>query len=117
MFAVWGLAYKQDTHSIKNSASLELIRALPGCRFHAYDPAARVDATRFRNLSIRASARETLADADALVIMTPWREFSAIAPSEVRRHMAGSLVVDPFACLIRTECAAAGLRCFQIGRA
>jgi UDPglucose 6-dehydrogenase len=115
--ATWGLAYKQDTHSIRNSASLELISALPGCRFAAYDPAAKVDALLYPNLSVRAAALETLAGADALVIMTPWREFSAIAPSEVRRRMAGSLVIDPFGTLGRAECAAAGLRCLQIGRA
>ncbi len=114
--AVWGLAYKQDTHSIKNSASLELMRALPECRFQAYDPAARVDPSLFPHVTLRASALETLADSDALVVMTPWREFSAIAPSEVRKRLAGKLVVDPFASMSVGECSAAGLRCLQIGR-
>ena len=37
--AVWGLAYKENTHSTKNSPSLVLIGKLPHARKQAYDPA------------------------------------------------------------------------------
>jgi UDPglucose 6-dehydrogenase len=115
--ALWGLAYKQDTHSVKNSASIELIRALPGCQFQAFDPVARVDAALFPNLVIHAGALGALADADALVIMTPWKEFSSVAPARVKGALRGTLLVDPYAVLRHPDSVAAGLRCFQIGRA
>jgi len=115
--ALWGLAYKQDTHSIKNSASIELIRALPGCQFQAYDPVAKVDGALFPNLRVYPTAIEALADADALVVMTPWKEFSSVSAARVRQALKGTLVVDPYGVVRHTDWAAAGLHCFQIGRA
>jgi UDPglucose 6-dehydrogenase len=113
--AVWGLAYKQDTHSIRNSASVELIRTISGCDIHAYDPAAHVESALFSNLTVHASALEALAGADALAVMTPWKEFSAIAPSEIRRVMKGKLVVDPYCVLDRGGCASLGIELYQMG--
>jgi UDPglucose 6-dehydrogenase len=115
--ALWGLAYKQDTHSIKNSASLELVRTLTGCELNAYDPAARVDTDFLPNLNVLPNALATLEEADALVIMTPWAEFSKITAGEVAAGMTGKLVVDPYGVLDHQACVAAGLRHFQIGRA
>jgi UDPglucose 6-dehydrogenase len=115
--AVWGLAYKQDTHSIKNSASIELIRTLTGCDIHAYDPVANVGSDSIPNLTVHPAAMDTLAGADALVIMTPWKEFSGADPAAIARHIGGKLVLDPYGVLPRAACEAAGLRLFQIGRA
>ncbi|HEY4990071.1 MAG TPA: nucleotide sugar dehydrogenase [Opitutaceae bacterium] len=115
--AVWGLAYKQDTHSIKNSAAIELVRTLTGCEIHAYDPVAAVSNGLFPNLTFHPKALDVLAHADALVIMTPWREFSTVDPQILAAAMKGKLVVDPFGMLEQGACRRAGLRSFQIGRA
>jgi len=115
--AVWGLAYKQDTHSTKNSASIELIRTLTGCEIHAYDPVAKLEGPHFPNLTVHPDPLGALGGAVALVIMTAWGEFSRIAPADIRERLTGSLVVDPYGMLDRRECEADGLRCFQIGRA
>jgi UDPglucose 6-dehydrogenase len=114
--AVWGLAYKQDTHSIKNSAAIELVQALPACNLQGYDPQAHVDLGAFPNLQVHSSAEATLPGADALVIMTPWMEFSQSSPLKVRSALKGSIVIDPYGMLDADACAAAGLRHFQIGR-
>jgi UDPglucose 6-dehydrogenase len=115
--AVWGLAYKQDTHSLKNSASIELIRTLTGCEIHAYDPVARIEGALFPNLTVHPGAFDCLPGADALVIMTPWKEFSNAAPESIAKAMLGRLVLDPYGVLSPGACRAAGLRHFQIGRA
>jgi UDPglucose 6-dehydrogenase len=114
--ALWGLAYKQDTHSIKNSAAIELIEALPACNLQGYDPQAHVKPDAYRNLQVHPSALSALPGADALVIMTPWKEFSAITAATIRSSLAGSVVIDPYGALNPDACAAAGLRYFQIGR-
>jgi len=108
--AVWGLAYKEDTHSLKNSASIELIRALAGCELHAYDPAAKVEASAFPGLIIHPNALDALAGADSLVIMTPWREFSTVPPMEIRSRMRGNLVIDPYCVLDRKAVAQSAMR-------
>ncbi len=113
--AVWGLAYKQDTHSLKNSASIELIRRLTGCDIHAYDPAARVEPGAHPNLTVHGDAAAALQGADALVVMTPWKAFSEIAPSDIAARMAGKLVLDPYGVMDRRACSRAGLRHRQMG--
>jgi UDPglucose 6-dehydrogenase len=114
--ALWGLAYKQDTHSIKNSAAIELVRELPACNLQGYDPQAHIDAMLFNNLKIHPSAMSALAGAEALVVMTPWMEFSAVVPAAIRPALIGDVVVDPYGMLDSHACASAGLRHFQIGR-
>ncbi len=108
--AVWGLAYKEDTHSLKNSVSIELIRTLAGCELHAYDPAATVEPSAYQGLTIHPNALETLTGADSLVIMTPWREFSTVPPVEIRARMRGNLVIDPYCVLDRKAVAQLAMR-------
>jgi UDPglucose 6-dehydrogenase len=113
--AVWGLAYKQDTHSTRNSASIELIRTLSACEIHSYDPVAKVEGPRFPNLTVHPDPLGALEGASALVIMTAWGEFSKIAPADIRARLTGNLVVDPFATLSPGACAAVGLSQFRLG--
>lgn len=113
--AVWGLAYKQDTHSIKNSASVELLVALAGTEIQTYDPAAKLEPDLFPGVTPCPTALGALDRADALVIMTPWAEFSTVSPAEIRAHLRGTLVIDPHGTLDRRACAAAGLNLRQLG--
>jgi len=115
--ALWGLAYKQDTHSIKNSAAMELVVQLSKCEIHAYDPAARFDPALFKNLKVYTEAWSALHAADVLVIMTPWSEFASADPSRIRAQMKGDLILDPYGCIDRSSCAAVGLRILRIGSA
>jgi UDPglucose 6-dehydrogenase len=113
--AVWGLTYKEDTHSFRNSASLALVQALPGCAVHAFDPAARVPEPGYPNLTVHDDMLGTLAEADALAIMTPWGDFQSVSAKEIRSRMRGDLVVDPYAMLDRAGAAREGLRHFVRG--
>jgi UDPglucose 6-dehydrogenase len=108
--AIWGLAYKQDTHSTKNSPSLALLEALRGIPFTAYDPQVRVP-----EIPQAPTALEACRDADALVIMTPWKEFSVIAPTAIKAVLRGQVVIDPFGTLPATACQAAGFAHHQLG--
>jgi UDPglucose 6-dehydrogenase len=114
--AVWGLAYKAETHSTKNSAALELLASVPACEFHVYDPAVVLSAAQSAGVTTHPSALAALAQADALVVMTPWKEFSAIIPADIRARLKGTLVIDPFGALDGNACRAAGLRHRQLGK-
>jgi UDPglucose 6-dehydrogenase len=113
--AVWGIAYKQDTHSIKNSAAIELLGALTGSEIRAYDPAAKISPDQFPHVKLPSTALDALDQADALVIMTPWKEFSGVSPNVIRARLRGTMVIDPYGMLDRRACEAAGLRHFQLG--
>lgn len=107
--AVLGLTYKEDTHSLKNSASIALIGHLGAQPVKAYDPAAPKIEFKGQSVTRSASAAETLDQAEVLLIMTPWAEFRSLKPAEIVRRMRGRLVIDPFRVLKPAEAKAAGL--------
>lgn len=113
--AVWGLAYKQDTHSTKNSPSIALIHALRSYPIQAYDPVVRVDPAEFPHVAAFPSALEAARNADALAIMTPWREFSLAALPELKTRMRGAHLLDPFGVLDRDACNALGFKYHRLG--
>jgi UDPglucose 6-dehydrogenase len=102
--AVWGLAYKQDTHSTKNSPALALIQSLHSYSIRAYDPAVHLRSSDFPNVTASSSALEAARDADALLIMTPWREFSESPLAELKNLMRGAYLLDPFGVLDQDAC-------------
>jgi len=112
---VWGLAYKQDTHSIKNSPSLALLRTLSRHRFAAYDPAAKIDGAEFPNVQVCGSAVEVVRDAAALVVMTPWREFAEADLARVLPAMRGKRVLDPYGILDGERCQSLGFSYEKMG--
>lgn len=114
-FALWGLAYKQDTHSIKNSPAIFLADALGPFQKVAYDPQVRSLVSPIPNLSMAASALEACRGAAALVVMTPWREFAGIPPVAIREQMKGTVVIDPFGMLDARGCRDAGLSHHRLG--
>jgi UDPglucose 6-dehydrogenase len=115
MLAVWGLAYKPNTHSTKNSPALGVIEALPNVPKVAYDPQARPDQAAYARLRLAASPLDACREADALLVMTPWAEFARITPAAIRSSLRGSTVIDPFGGLDQTACLEAGLSYHRLG--
>jgi UDPglucose 6-dehydrogenase len=113
--AIWGIAYKRDTHSIKNSPSIELMRALPGLPIRVHDPVARFDPGALPHASLVGDPLDALRGADALVIMTPWQAYGGIAPAEIKGRLRGRLVLDPHGVLDPAACRAAGLDQRRLG--
>jgi UDPglucose 6-dehydrogenase len=97
--AVWGLAYKENTHSTKNSAALEFLSSFPQAAKFAYDPVVRLDKDAFPNFVQADSALACCQDADALVIATPWPEFGGYTLEQVCAEMKGRIIIDPFGML------------------
>lgn len=117
--ALWGLAYKQDTKSTKNSPALHFAEAVAGTPVRAFDPqveltpdlSARLGA-QFRQVGTALDACE---QADVLVILTPWKDFSNITPSSIAARMRGKLVIDPMGVLDAAACQKAGLKQIRMG--
>lgn len=106
--AVWGLAYKPNTHSVKNSPSLALIQSLKGMKVQAYDPQVKLDGVEGVSFVQCDSPLDVCSGADVLVLMTPWAEFKAVDLAAVARSLKGRVVVDPFGSLDGSKLA--GLR-------
>jgi UDPglucose 6-dehydrogenase len=113
--AVWGLAYKADTHSTKNSPSLELMRALRSHRIRAHDPVAQIDAAEFPHVTIFSSPLSAAEGADALVVMTPWPSYAALPVKELRKLLRGRVIIDPYAILDDAQCRDLGFEYHRLG--
>jgi UDPglucose 6-dehydrogenase len=94
--AVWGLTYKADTHSLKNSPAIDLISALAPFEITAFDPVATDNSIHTANLKLARTALAACHKADVLVVMTPWKEFSQIDPLMIQAEMSGRVIIDPF---------------------
>lgn len=112
--AVLGMAYKEDTHSTKNSPSLALLSHLQNYSVVVYDPVvSSLDAgIPFKAAS---SAMEAVQDADVVCIMTPWGEFRKLSPSDIVKHMRGRWLIDPYRVVDGKAAQVAGLRHVTLG--
>lgn len=93
---VLGLTYKENTNSIKNSPSLELIFKLIKKHFvAAYDPAAPNN-IKLKNFSRAVTPMQAINKADVVILMTPWPEFKFINLKKLTSLMRGKIIIDPF---------------------
>lgn len=115
LLGVLGLAYKQDTHSVKNSPSLALIEALSPYSIHCFDPAVRPMMDWHPDLRGMGDAISVMDGIDALIIMTPWGEFKNLDAVEIKKRMKGQIVIDPYAVLDWEKVRAQGLEYHTLG--
>jgi UDPglucose 6-dehydrogenase len=97
--AVWGLTYKKDTKSTKNSPALRLLAEIdPRLTVKAWDPAVGLDEVRASGvtteLTVTRSRDAALDDADCLLIMADWDDFAQADLDAIRTRMRRPLVID-----------------------
>jgi UDPglucose 6-dehydrogenase len=116
VLGVLGLAYKENTHSTKNSPSLALIESLGPWRLKIFDPVVPVSAAPHPDAEGATSALDAARGVDALVIMTPWPAFRDLNPDELRSTMRGKVIIDPYRLLDPKATRVAGFQHFVLGR-
>lgn len=97
--AIWGLTYKKDTKSTKNSPALRLLAEIdPRLTLKAWDPAVGLDEVRASGvdvpLTVTRSRDAALDDADCLLIMADWDQFAQADLDAIRTRMRRPLVID-----------------------
>ncbi len=112
--AVLGLAYKENTHSTKNSPALVLLDHLQEHEVRVFDPV--VPASAAPQATGAGSALAACEGADVTVIATPWPEFGEIDPKALAAAMSGATLIDPYAMLDGAAVTAAGLTHHSLGR-
>ena len=112
---LWGIAYKPDTDSTKHSPAIDLVMNLNPIQVRAYDPKAILDAGSFPNAVQCDRAFDACQDVKALVVATPWNEFSEVDLERVRDVMEGDLIVDPFGALNADRCVELGFKYLTLG--
>lgn len=96
--AVWGLAFKPETDDMREAPSLVVIQKLieSGCQVTAYDPVAISESRRRIGDAVRYAKDiyDAVVDADALLLVTEWKEFRMPSWAAIKKLMANPLVVD-----------------------
>ena len=96
--AVWGLAFKPETDDMREAPSLVVIQKLieSGCQVTAYDPVAIPESRRRIGDAVRYAKDiyDAVVDADALLLVTEWKEFRMPSWAAIKKLMANPLVVD-----------------------
>jgi UDPglucose 6-dehydrogenase len=109
------LAYKANTNSIKNSPAISLLEDLGPTDITVYDPQITLDKGCFPNVRQASSAMDAAKDTDALVVTTPWAEFSGIDLASVKETMRGNVIIDPFGALDRIASNGLGFAHHRLG--
>jgi UDPglucose 6-dehydrogenase len=121
-FALWGLAFKPDTDDMREAPSRAIIGALldRGAAVAAYDPIAMDESRRVfgqtPGLSYATSPMAAVTGADALVVVTEWKEFRSPDFAEIRQKLRLRLLFDGRNLFEPALVRAAGLEYFGIGR-
>lgn len=96
--AVWGLAFKPETDDMREAPSLVLIQKLleAGCKVKAYDPVAMQEAKRILGDKIvyANDIYDAVNDADALFVVTEWKEFRMPTWAIIHKVMKSQVVFD-----------------------
>lgn len=96
--ALWGLAFKPETDDMREAPSLVLIDLLlnSGCTVKVYDPVAMEECRRRIGDKVIycRDKYEAVVDADALLLVTEWKEFRVPSWEVLRKTMKEQVVVD-----------------------
>ena len=100
-FAVWGLAFKPNTDDMRMSAAITIINELTerGAKVRAYDPKAENEAKLCylkdnAHVDYCESKYTTLVDADAMILVTEWKEFKQPDFEEMKHRLKTPIIFD-----------------------
>lgn len=96
--ALWGLAFKPETDDMREAPSMILINKLlnAGCKVRAYDPASMNECRRRIGESIyyASDMYDAILDADALMLVTEWKEFRLPSWAVIKKSMRTPVLLD-----------------------
>jgi UDPglucose 6-dehydrogenase len=118
--AVLGLAFKDGTDDVRESPAIEIIKGLieEGCQITAFDPAAmkRAKETLGDSIAYAPDSYAAAKDADALLILTEWKEFANLDLARIKQLLHYPIVLDGRNLYAPGDMARAGLNYYSMGR-
>jgi len=101
VFAVWGLAFKPGTDDMREAPAIYIIKELVkrGAKIQAYDPKAIEEAKlcylkNVENVAYVNSKYDTLKNADAMLLLTEWKEFRSPDFEEIKKQLKSPVIFD-----------------------
>ncbi|WP_440067815.1 UDP-glucose dehydrogenase family protein [Tenacibaculum discolor] len=100
-FGLWGLAFKPGTDDMREAPAIYVVKELVkrGAKVQAYDPKAMEEAQHFylkdvENIDYKNAKYEALDNADALILLTEWKEFRSPDFSEIEKQLKAPVIFD-----------------------
>lgn len=100
-FALWGLAFKPGTNDMREAPAIYLVKELIklGANIKAYDPKAMKEAQQFylkgiKNISYCKTKEATLKNADAMVLLTEWKQFRSPDFNKIKKQLKNPIIFD-----------------------
>ena len=116
--AVLGAAFKPESDDVRDSPALNVAGQLQlnGATVNVYDPKALDNAQRlFPTLNYAVSVEEACERADAVLVLTEWRQFVDLDPDDLADRVRARVIVDGRNCLDATRWRQAGWKVFRLG--
>lgn len=118
--AIWGLAFKPETDDMREATALITIQQLieAGCRIKVFDPVA-MDECRRRigeRVTYATDMYDAVLDADALLLLTEWKQFRLPSWGVIAKSMKTPLVIDGRNIYDAEEMRVHGFEYYCIGR-
>ncbi len=96
--ALWGLAFKPETDDMREATSLVTIKLLleAGCKVRVYDPVAMKECRRIigDRVTYASDMYDAVLDADALLLITEWKQFRLPSWGVLQKSMSKSVIFD-----------------------
>jgi len=122
-FGLWGLAFKPGTDDMREAPAIYIVKELEkrGANVKAYDPKAIEEAKEFylkdaKNITYYTSKYEVLQDADALILLTEWKEFRSPDFVEIKQQLKNPIIFDGRNQYNAFNLEEEGFEYFQIGK-
>jgi UDPglucose 6-dehydrogenase len=100
-FAIWGYAFKPETDDMREASSITIIKDLvsKGAKIKAYDPKALEQARDFylkdiKDIEYSKRKYDALDDADAMILVTEWKEFRSPDFEEIKLRLKNPIIFD-----------------------
>lgn len=118
--ALWGLSFKPETDDMREAPALVLINKLleAGANIDVYDPIAMSECRRYVGdvVTYSKDMYEAVIDADALALVTEWKQFRIPSWRVVRKAMKGNVIVDGRNIYVEDDLLAEGFEYLRIGK-
>lgn len=122
-FAIWGLAFKPGTDDMREAPAIYIINELTkkGAKINAYDPKAIDEAKKYylkdnKNVTYFDSKYDVLKNADALLLLTEWKEFKSPDFDTIKEKLNNSIIFDGRNQYSLFNLEEKGFEYFQIGK-
>ena len=122
-FGIWGLSFKPGTDDMREAPSIYIIKDLlkRGAQVKAYDPKAVNEAKEFylkdlKNIHYVESKYEVLKNADALVLLTEWKEFRSPNFEKIFKELKSPIIFDGRNQYNAFNLESKGFQYYQIGK-